>query len=258
MKFKISSLAYAILSFVIFILFSMTEVQASQADIQKIIGVNDLVAVNADATNIPFKFRNLVNAFGKIAAGCTATHIGDGYVLTAGHCFYAPPQLLKDRPCGEEYTVEWGVREGRSPYMISKCTRFIAAQRNNETDYALFQVYPAPSAAIKPDLTSKPLLGTKITIFSHPNELPLRWSKMCRIQRVFSSEKSLDFIHYVCDTDPGSSGATVINVETMRVIGIHDGGRLQNITDDNLGVGYNYGTYIYDTPLKEILLKLGF
>lgn len=255
---KIRSIVFAFFAFVTVLMLYISEVQATQSDIEKIIGVNDLVAVNAEANNIPFKFRNLANAFGRISVGCTATHIGQGYVLTAGHCFYAPPTLLKDQPCSAEYTVEWGVRENKAAYMTSKCTQLVAAQRKDNMDFALFKVDPIPPVAIKPDLSEKPALGERITIFSHPHELPLRWSKICRVQRVLSSEKSLDLIHYVCDTDPGSSGATVISVDTMMIVGVHDGGRLQNVTDDNLGVGYNYGTYIYSTPLRDILLKLGF
>jgi len=252
---KLKTVLLSVIVFVVTLLMSFVEAQAS-VDIEKIIGVNDLVAVNADATNIPFKFKKLVNAFGRITVGCTATHIGKGYVLTAGHCFFAPPIALKDQPCSSEYDVQWGVREGQQPYMTSKCTRLIIAQRSQKMDYALFKVDPIPDAFVKPDLSEKPDLGDRITIFSHPDELPLRWSKICRVKRLNSTDKSVGLIFYNCDTNPGSSGATVIDVNSMMVVGIHDGGQILNVTDDNLGVGFNYGTYIYETPLLEILKKL--
>lgn len=252
---KLKTVLLSVLVFVVTLLMSFVEAQAS-VDIEKIIGVNDLVAVNADATNIPFKFKKLVNAFGRITVGCTATHIGKGYVLTAGHCFFAPPIALKDQPCSSEYDVQWGVREGQQPYMTSKCTRLIIAQRSQKMDYALFKVDPIPEDFIKPDLSEKPEVGDRITIFSHPDELPLHWSKVCRVKRLYSTSKPVDSLFYNCDTNPGSSGATVIDVNSLMVIGVHDGGQIVNMTDDNLGVGFNYGTYIYETPLLDILKKL--
>lgn len=258
MKIKIVFLS--VLTFFITLLISQIDAQASQdlqkVDVEKIIGANDLIAVNAEASNIPFKFKNLVNAFGRVAVGCTATHLGKGYVLTAGHCFYAPPTAIKDQPCSSEYDVQWGIREGQQPYLTSKCTRLIIAQRNNKTDYALFKVDPIPDVAVRPDLSEKPEVGDRITIFSHPDELPLRWSKICRVKRLYSTSKPVDSLFYYCDTNPGSSGASVIDVNSLKVIGVHDGGQILNVTDNDLGVGFNYGTYIYETPLLEIMRKL--
>lgn len=221
-------------------------------DIEKIIGKNDLIAVNANATNIPAKFKSLVNAFGKIGMGCTATHIGDGYVLTAGHCFWAGSTPIENQNCpGAENEIEWGYREGRRPYMVSKCQKIIIAQRTEKMDYALIKVSPIPRVAIKADLEKRANVGEKVTIFSHPDELPLRWSQYCKIQKVKNSDFDQALIHHICDTNPGSSGATIISFNTSKVVGIHDGGRLY---DD--GGGLNYGTYIYDTPLKKIIEQL--
>jgi V8-like Glu-specific endopeptidase len=228
--------------------------QAAKADndIEKIIGKNDLIAVNASATNVPLKFRNLVDAFGKIGMGCTATHIGDGYVLTAGHCFWAGPTPIEDQDCaGAENEIQWGLREGKEAYLTSKCEKIIMAQRTEKTDYALIKVSPIPPVAIKTDLQKRARLNDKMTIFSHPDELPLRWSQSCKIQKIKDAEFDQALIHHVCDTNPGSSGATIINFYTLRVVGIHDGGVL-----DGDGGGLNYGTYIYDTPLRKILEKL--
>ena len=49
-----------------------------------------------------------------------------------------------------------------------------------------------------------------------------------------------------CDTDPGSSGATVLDDTSLKVIGIHDGGIAP----------WNYATYLADTPLGEVLATL--
>lgn len=221
-------------------------------EIEKIIGKDDLVAVNSDASNIPAKFRNLVDAFGKLGMGCTATHIGNGYVLTAGHCFWAGEVPTENEDCsGAENDIHWGVREGKAAYLVSHCDKIIIAQRTPKMDYALLKVSPVPVASVNADWEKRARLGDKVTIFSHPEDLPLRWSKYCRVKKVVDSDFDQDLIHHICDTNPGSSGATIINVFTLKVVGIHDGGKI-----DDTGSGLNYGTYIYDTPLRHILQTL--
>lgn len=229
-------------------------------DIEKIIGDNDLVAVDATGSNIPLKYRNIINAFGQISMGCTATHIGNGYVLTAGHCFYAET-LVTDIDCADT-TVAWGVREGVEPYMVSNCEKVIAAQRDGANDFAIMKVSPVPPVAIAPDLSRRAAIGDSVTIFSHPEELPLRWSQTCGIERAQHPELPEGSIQHQCDTNPGSSGATIINVLTMKVIGIHDGGLggmdPQNPDHSPVNVGMNYGTFIMNSPLYDFLKDLGF
>lgn len=222
------------------------------SDVEKIIGENDLVAVNADASNIPLKYKELVNAFGLMSMGCTATHIGNGYVLTAGHCFWAPEELVKDQPCADT-TIEWGVREGVTSYLKSTCEKIVAAQRNSKNDFAILKVSPAPNVAVGVELNRKATAGDIVTIFSHPEELPLRWSKTCTVESVLDPKLSPDALQHKCDTNPGSSGATIIDTTTNKVIGIHDGGRL-----NGPAIGMNYGTYLTNQEVLDTLKQLGF
>ena len=60
----------------------------ADVDPDKIIGANDLVVVSPNKENIPFKYRDLVEAIGMMDVGCTVTHIGSGYAVTAGHCIW--------------------------------------------------------------------------------------------------------------------------------------------------------------------------
>lgn len=242
-------LTVAALSFAVII---GSQTAKADNDIEKIIGKNDLIAVNSTATNVPIKFRSIVDAFGKLGMGCTATHIGGGYVLTAGHCFWAGESAIEDQDCaGAENEIQWGLRENRKPYLTSKCEKIIIAQRTNEMDYALIKVSPIPPVFVKVDFTKRTRIGTKVTIFSHPEELPLRWSQNCKIQKVANTDFSQDLIHHICDTNPGSSGATIIDALTLKIVGIHDGGRA-----DTNGAGLNYGTYVYETPLRKLLSNL--
>ena len=220
----------------------------------KIIGVNDLVAVDATASNIPSQFASLVDAFGLINMGCTATHIGNGVVLTAGHCFMASRALSKDLSC-EDVTIDWGVREGKDAYLQSKCEMVLFAQTNKfiGNDFAILKVSPAPEVSVAIELERKATTDDVITIFSHPEELPLQWSKNCVV------EESTDFIftaaalQHKCDTNPGSSGATLLDATTGKVVGIHGGGRLTSE-----GEGMNYGTFMTNTEVVESLKSIGF
>lgn len=221
-------------------------------DVEKIIGDNDLVPVKQDASNIPLRYRSLVDAFGLMSMGCTATHIGNGYVLTAGHCFWAPSTLVEDTSCDGE-TIDWGVRDEEKPYLTSKCERVIAAIHSDGVDFAVIKVSPTPPVAIAPELQRRAAYGDTLTIFSHPDEMPLQWSRLCGVERMSYPDLPPDFLRHQCDTNPGSSGATILNVLSLKVIGIHDGG-----TVDENGQGMNYGTYIMDSPLLEILKNLGF
>jgi V8-like Glu-specific endopeptidase len=220
---------------------------------EKIIGQNDLVLVNAEATNVPVKFRSVVDAFGIMSMGCTATHIGQGYVLTAGHCFRANEIPMQNKSC-TGVSIRWGHRSGRSAYMVSNCETIVAAQRNNtENDFAIIKVSPVPRVSIEVDLRRKALSGDSITIFSHPLEEELQWSKNCTVESILDPMLPQQALHHKCDTNPGSSGATIINSVTGKIVGIHDGGRLTSP-----GMGMNYGTYMTSINLRRALWDLGY
>lgn len=218
----------------------------------KIIGENDLVAVNADASNIPLKYKSILNAFGLMSMGCTATHIGNGYVITAGHCFWAPEELSKDLPCSDT-TIEWGKREGLSAYMKSVCESVLFAQKNSVNDFAILKVSPVPDAFVNVELIRKARVGDNITVFSHPEDLSLRWSKICTVESQLDRTISPETLRHNCDTNPGSSGATIIDAATNKIVGIHNGGRTTSP-----GIGINYGTFLTNPEVVDSLRALGF
>ena len=217
---------------------------------EKIIGTDDLIAVNADGSNIPQQYRRLIGAFGIISMGCTATHIGNGYVLTAGHCFQAPEDLVRNQPCSGT-TIQWGVREGHASDLTSTCQTIVAEQLNDTNDFAIIKVSPVPSVTVGVDIQRRAQDGDSLTIFSHPEMLPLRWSQSCVVEAVKHPGLPAASLQHKCDTNPGSSGATILNLQSLKVIGIHDGGLTSN-------GGMNYGTYIINSPIPDILKEIGF
>ena len=218
---------------------------SAPVDPWKIMGNDDMITVNGHALNIPRRFKPLVDAIGRMSMGCTGTHIGNRVVVSAGHCFNAGPQLSVNVPCGDT-TIEFGVRGDREASMVSRCVRILGMQLNDQEglDYVFFLVDRAPRTHLNLDF-SRPVLGMPLTIFSHPFQLPLRWSPRCTLTMAHPPVISNKHMHHRCDTNPGSSGAAIINAQNLSVMGIHDGG---NST-------YNYGTYIWSTPLRQILIR---
>jgi len=215
--------------------------------VEKIIGENELTPVLNDGANIPERYRSLINGFGRMSMGCTATHIGDGLVISAGHCFEAPPNRTNNAKC-DGIKVEWGVRKDKPAYLTSNCEKILAYETSDDRDYAIFKVDKAPPVKLAVDLSGRPRTDTKITIFGFPQLRPLEWSKTCAIKPGSgnagqSQDWGVDQFSHQCDTEPGNSGSTVLDDDSLVVVGIHDGGLLP----------WNYGTYLVDTPLAEIL-----
>ncbi len=271
------------------IVFTVTASMAfSKASPEKVFGENDLVVVDKDVTSIPFRYKKIVNAFGGIMFnekdddgqvvdkyyGCTGTHIGRGYVITAGHCVGATEKVTSHKNCkfistdpfqssnAFIATIDFGYRDQIVPFMKSECQEIVAAMEDSETgfDFAILKVSPYPEEFILPDTTRRSIYGDTVTIFSHPNGEVLQWSKTCGVERVLHPEIPQQFIQHLCDTKPGSSGAAIINALSLKIVGIHDGGLndISNATGMPLRTGMNYGTYILNSPLYEELKKLGF
>lgn len=213
----------------------------------RIIGEDNSIVVSADGSNLPVAMVSLVDAFGWSNFRCTMTHIGQGYVLTAGHCFEAKKELTRDIEC-QDALVKWGYRQGTEVYLESKCEKIVAMQNDARIDFALIKVFPIPHAYVSVDLN--PIsTNLKTTLFSHPRGLPLRWAQYCNIENAgLSSGPGTAIFHHQCDTEGGSSGAVLIDAATLKIVGIHNGRVLET----------NYGSFVHQDPLVEILKELGF
>lgn len=216
-----------------------------------VIGPDNMKLVDANMLSIPFKYRQIAESVGLMSMGCTGTHIGNGLVVSAGHCFDAA-KVAKYRTSCDGIQVFWNVRDGRQPSAVSNCRQVLVLELNNQKDYALFRVDNPPRASVKIRIQGRPALGTRVTIFSHPFKSALTWSGTCDISRALSYGLNVNAIHHSCDTNPGSSGAAIVDAVSMDVVGIHDGGVSQGLS------GSNYGTYIDWTYIPAVLRRLGY
>jgi V8-like Glu-specific endopeptidase len=188
-----------------------------------IIGENDLQYYTADD--------ELSRSIGKMALGCTVTHIGEGYAITAGHC------LNSSYSCsGSSYDVTWGYTDNnRQGNLTSSCEEVVSREFNSTNDYAILRYSPAPSASLPLNTADRPGSGDRLTILSHPNGVPLAWSGWCQHDGNYGGNK----FAYQCDTMGGSSGAAVLN-EDLEIVGVHNLG--------SSGYQINAGTYVADIP----------
>jgi hypothetical protein len=214
----------------------------------KIIGENTTIAVEPNLSNLDVMLRPYISAIGLISMNggvCSGTHIGNGYVLTAGHCYIdkVTETPLKQTSCAGT-KVYWGYRGSTPATAIvsgtSRCIQLLYAERSSKRDFAIFKVDIAPKATIPVSLSgSRPDSGTKITILGHPQGRPLAWSQYCKIQ---SSLGSRDLFSHQCDTEPGNSGSAVLALNSRgipMVIGIHAAAAAE-------GYEYNIATYFSD------------
>lgn len=159
---------------------------------------------------------------------CTATHVGNNYVVTAGHCIDNPQTA--PTACSE-LKIEWYYRSSRSNMhrpprenIVGQCQEIISWEFNlndpNTIDHAIFRVDQAPFAKV--DIDPKPSLeiNHKVTQFSHPGGLPLIWSSDCEI-----TLKPYQYFKHNCWGASGSSGSALIDTNTNKLVGVLSMGR---------------------------------
>lgn len=224
----------------------------------QIIGDNNLVLVKQDLSNVPLRFKKILPAIGRLSSGCTVTHIGNNMAITAGHCFWQTfydNLVYQNEDCSTD-TVEWMKLDQSQPNLVSQCLKIISTQRDELAgiDYALILLDKAPTVVVPMDFrtSSKRLLGREITLFSYPDESALSWSGFCQISKPDEQHLSKLLTHQ-CDTLAGSSGAPLIDVKTLKIVGLHISGDTNPFDASAPPPRFNIGHYLSTSPLKNLL-----
>jgi V8-like Glu-specific endopeptidase len=214
----------------------------SNKEFNTVHGENDLIPVKGDGSNIPQKYRPLLDAIGLMDGGCTVTHLGNGIAITAGHCFlgYFGDDDVIYR-CN--HASKWGYRQNKNDNLTSNCEYIMARKFSDDGDYAILRVAPIPPVKIAFDAVHPISTSSVITIFSHPKRRPLEWSQYCSVESGKKGGKGPNYFTHQCDTEGGSSGAPVIDDTMLKIVGIHNGG------NDN----WNHATYLSATSINKYL-----
>lgn len=217
-----------------------------------IFGTNDLRLVDASVPAVPSRYAPLYRGFGYFRRSeltgnsydnhqCTATYIGKGVAMTAGHCFGATSSEQSNVICPGT-VVQWAAITGAPEYLPSACQRVLKMRDdNNGTDYAFFEVFPQPDTIVQVNTSagSGSAAPSRATIFSHPAGRLLSWSGTCALTTPYGT-----IFPHQCDTEGGSSGAAVLDDSTLRAVGINMG--------NDSGI-LNYGRYLSATPAASVL-----
>lgn len=212
-----------------------------KSTLHKIIDENDLQPVKESKET-----EYITKAMGMMNLGCTVTHIGQGLALTAGHCFYPFKfsGIVTEEPCGsDDYDINWGLTVNNNAYMTSDCEQIVLLEHNSKKDYALFEVNPSPNVSIPIQFNGTYQLNQPISIFSFPKKRPLEWSGWCTIEDVVPFSNNNQF-SYSCDTEGGSSGASVLN-DQFEIVGIHN-----YYSQD---INRNGATFIHQTNIADYI-----
>lgn len=229
-----------------FFCFSQCGFSNNTSNPSRIIGENDLLVVLANGENIPDNFKSVINAIGFLESGCTVTHIGNGIAITAGHCIPLDVERGENAKPWNNMKIRWSLRTGVEKTPESNSIRVFAAESNDNSDFAILIVNTPPDAHANVNMKPEKIaINSPITIFSHPWGRPLEWSQMCTAQAPVKQFANTQRVAYQCDTDPGSSGAAVLDVNSAKVLAVHSGGT----------VDWNNGTPVNTEPMATLLKK---
>ncbi|WP_210211515.1 SUMF1/EgtB/PvdO family nonheme iron enzyme, partial [Azospirillum griseum] len=153
---------------------------------------------------------------------CTASIISRDYILTNHHC--VPGKDEASRPVRALLLMNY-YDETRSDETVRYDVDIRPVETSQWPDYSILRVAGNPAArfgALTLPVTA-PLPSEPLIMFHHPLGQPMVLSaKGCRVgARPIDGDGQL--IHY-CDTDQGSSGAPILDMNGSRLIGLHYAG----------------------------------
>ena len=162
------------------------------------------------------------------AQTCTATQIGQGYFVSAQHCFSSFTNAI---------SIDFNVVEA-----TNRTTRSVSLNRMQVVgdDYGLpldliYGRIVGGSTVADPEFPVRlPRVGEPIYILHYPDSGILHVSeKSCRIKSIEGP-----FLYHDCPTWKGTSGALIFSKDDNAVIGVHT----QGFDGPRQGGGYNKGT----------------
>lgn len=209
-----------------------------------VVDAPNYIAVKEDLSNIPKELHPIALSVGRLSMSCTGTHIGNGLIVTAGHCFDATEKLQKNVSC-KGISIVWGYKNKNS--LKGHCQKVLVMQNKPGIDYALIQVDFYPEEFVEIETKKINLSKHEFTLFSHPRSRPLQWSQYCEAEKLDPAPRDKKFIFHKCDTEPGSSGAALINVDSLKIVGLHKGGA--ELSDGTL----NFSTDIRRTLIGDFI-----
>lgn len=220
------------------------------------------------------KFTNMMPTVGRLRSRdgetCTATHLGKGWFISAGHCFRMTPQEKYSKRIEDcrDYSVTLTLGKEPATY-ICKYVPAIEDTTHLQRDYAIFNVFDTgapsidsvPAARIsRSPAAAKTKRFIMASAYGQPTEL--MWlSGLCSCKHPPNDE----VVSHDCDSDKGASGSLIFDIDDYKIDPSDGSVRYAavalHLTDCALGVGGSaegYGHCAMDLsrpPLKHLLAQ---
>lgn len=234
----------------------------------------------ADSNNsLPLQIAKLIPAIGALQVFpfenkkqdlfCTAFHIGQGIMLSAGHCF------LGAKHCNGA-TVRFSPEKKGNQERVSKCEEIIeiAADESRYAgameDYVLFRVSNPPEVTVTLDFSGSLPPATPLSLVAFARRLSgdkfdLKWSNICQITTLLATDalrrpKPASSFEHNCTIPGAANGAPLLSYQTGKVIGIQQAS--YSNSESNFSIEQspvrngNFGKKLADTDLGRKSLQL--
>lgn len=183
-----------------------------------------------------YPFQNKRNHF----IQCTATHVGEGLVLTSGHCF------LGSLACNGA-RVSFGLPNEQP--REARCLRVLQNQAAGSAyglprrDYALFQIDEIPAEFVSLSQHEAPDLNPKLFMLGFPrlkkprNTNLMMLAEGCSLtdltgKDLFNRNRGRATVLHNCSAIAGMHGALLYNTISVRPVALHQAGSLEPIQND--------------------------
>ena len=176
-----------------------------------IIGNGEFLPYNEAQNNIGVKIQENIGAVGILDSECTVFHVGDGLVLTAGHCF--AEGVKSGDPCITN-RIQW--QDG----LKSQCVQVLEHAYTENKDYAVIEVDPVPESVFQ--VAVERSYGD-FAVIGYPKDQGLTVSLDCGENQIRDSIGDPNKIFHDCDSLPGNSGSPIFSTTDWKVIGVHNG-----------------------------------
>ncbi|MEN9826376.1 MAG: hypothetical protein RI953_2121 [Pseudomonadota bacterium] len=200
----------------------------------------------------------------EISQRCTATHVGNGLMVTAGHCFLGAWDCNDARVSWENENFT-----SRCQYIVySNASEAYSDGREISNDLTVFKVDRWPAAAVALSAKVNPgenqvATGASAIAISKNTVsgfIATKTSAPCNIifgpvVNIFSQPKPFDTAKHGCEISDISSGSPLINSSTNQLIAIHQGTsllpELENSSSEASTQLVHYAKIIADIDIQK-------
>lgn len=174
------------------------------------------------------------------AADCSGFYIGNGYLMSAGHCFVSPDETVVDGKSELCTKKKWvtnylisNTDQGGNTHVndsdLYSCEKIVVAKNTRDIDFAIVKIKGDLSRlqAVKLNF-NEVQRGDKVSLAGHPSGLPLKYTGGAT---VYSNSKSQSYFKSDLDSFFGNSGSPIFD-EKLNVVAVLTAGEVDYYLDE--------------------------